>query len=155
MKAMLIIGAIITLLLLPASASADPGTIPLYHYGTDDGNLGKPTAFAGSWQGSNWLWRTVRDDKPGVALPYLAPGTWVRLTVVDIPAWAYTWPELVELIGNSTLAVVAGRPGKRWYGDAWKLTFERLAPLWVGKLYVEVQVVELEQRSRPRRPQGR
>ena len=134
---------VLTLLLLwCGKAEADPGTVPLFWYGGEsDGKLGAPTAFADSWTRPWWLWPTVRDDRLGIALVGYEPGTWVRVTVVGLPGWASSWPELWEVIGNSTIAVVADRPGAEWYADGWKFTFSRLAPLWVGVLDVEIEEV--------------
>lgn len=60
--------------------------------------------------------------------------------MVGLPAWAESWPELDRLIGRSTVAVVADRPGGQ-YADAWWITFWKLAPPWVGVLYVEIEEV--------------
>ena len=114
--------------------------IPLYHYGTvSDGNLHRPTAFATWWEPPANVPLTVRHDFAGVALSGWKPGAEVIITVVALEEWTETWPELDSVIGNSAIAVVADRPGEDWYGDAWRLTFSRLAPLWVGKLWVVVR----------------
>lgn len=132
--------AVVLALLWSATAAADPGPIPLFHYGVGDGNGYQPTAFAESWMRPGWVPDRVLRNWPGVALSGLPPGTRVKLTVVGLPKWAATWPELGSVIGNSTIAYVADRPGEKWYGDAWRLTFSRLAPLWVGRLEVEYEI---------------
>jgi len=80
--------------LMPLPASADPGVTPLFHYGVDDGKLGEPTAFAESWMRPLWVPAVVCKHWPGVAIAGLPPGTLVRMTVVGLPSWADSWPEL-------------------------------------------------------------
>jgi len=130
------IGLALALALLMAGQASADGPLPLYHYGVNDGHLGRPTAFADSWQRPVWVPDRVRDDWPGIALQDYPPGTRVRITVVAVPRWGRGW--LDHLVGRSTVAVVADRPGGD-YADAWWLTFGRLAPQWVGKLYVRVE----------------
>ena len=126
---------------LACRVSADTEHTVLFWYGSsDDGHLGRPTAFASWWVIPEDIPLVVRDDWPGVALRGYAPGTKVRITVVGVPEWGRGWLD-EQLIGNSTLAVVADRPGGP-YGDAWQWTFQQLAPLWVGKLYVKIEVAE-------------
>jgi len=134
--------AVVLAALLARRVEAASEHMPLFWYGSEgDGKLGAPTAFADRWDRPTWLWDTVRDDRPGVALAGYAPGTWVRITVISMPSWASSWPELEGVVGRSVVAVVADRPGASWYADAWPLTFRRLAPLWVGKLYVRIEVL--------------
>ena len=139
---LLVVGlALLALFLLVARADADPGAMPLYHYGIGDGHLGQQTAFAESWMRPAWVPDRVRRDWPGVALRGYPPGTAVRLTVVGLPEWADTWPGLSDaVVGCSTVAFVADRPGGP-YGDAWWGVFGELAPHWVGKVYVEIEVL--------------
>lgn len=130
----------LALVVVPVAAHADPGPtpIPLYYYGTEgDGHLGRETAFA-TWWSPPQVPLTVCPWWPGIALNGWPPGARVRITVVGLPRWAVSWPELASVIGNSTIAYVADRPGGE-YGDAWLATFQQLAPLWVGKLYVMVE----------------
>ena len=134
--------------ILPTVAYADPGTIPLFHYGTGDGNLHQPTAFAKSWMRPDWVPDRVLKDWPGIALAEYPPGTKVQITVVGLPKWAASWPELDNVIGRSTIAYIADRPGASWYGDAWGWTFNQLAPHWVGKLWVEVIAMDTQQPAR-------
>ncbi len=137
--------AVVVLMLLgPGIAVADPGPTPLFHYGIGDGHLYRPTAFAESWTRPDWVPDRVLRDWPGIALAGLAPGTRVRITVVGLPGWAASWPELDDVIGRSTIAYVSDRPGENWYGDAWPVTFLALTNgrLWVGKLYVKYEVWE-------------
>lgn len=129
--------ALVLSLLWPRQAGADPGAIPLYHYGVGDGNLGRPTAFAESWLRPSWVPARVLRHWPGIALREYPPGTVVRITVVGVPEWGKGWLD-DELKGKSTLAIVADRPGGA-YADAWWSTFGRLAPHWVGKLWVEIE----------------
>lgn len=134
--------AVVLLLLCPGWAGADPGPISLFFYGVGDGHLYQPTAFAESWMRPDWVPDRVLPDWPGIALAGLPPGTRVRVTVVGLPEWAESWPELDSVVGRSTIAYVADRPGEDWYGDAWWATFGQLAPHWVGKLYVEYEICE-------------
>jgi len=134
--------AVIMLLIWPPTVAADPGPTPLFHYGTKDRHHLRLTAFAESWTRPSWVPDRVLRNWPGVALSGLPPGTCVVITVVGLPEWAASWPELDSVIGNSTIAYVVDRPGEKWYGDAWELTFRRLAPLWVGKLYIKYEVCE-------------
>ncbi len=109
------------------------------------GHLGRETAFA-SWWDKPAIPLTVRDS----SLKGLAPGTWVRLTVMDLPSWA--WPGLrEEMIGKSVLAVVADRPGG-CDCDMWPETFRRLSGgrLWVGRLEVEVSLWSVRAGPSPR-----
>lgn len=81
---------------------------------------------------------------PGIALSSLPPGTAVRITVIGLPTWADTWPELDDIVGNTAVAFVADRPGEDWYADAWPVVFKALSGdrLWVGRLYVSIQLWE-------------
>jgi len=132
--------AFVLMFLLAQSAAADTEFTTLFWYGAEtDGHLGAPTAFADRWDRPTWLWRTVRDDRPGIALCGYEPGAAVRITVVGTPGWTKSWPELDGLAGRSTVAYVADRPGECWYADAWSWTFGRLAPLWIGRLFVKIE----------------
>ena len=133
------LAVVILTLLLVQSASADECTTLFWYGGGSDGHLGSATAFADRWDRPTWLWRKVRDDRLGIALCGYEPGAVVRITVITVPGWASTWPELDAVIGRSTIAYVADRPGECWYADAWLLTFGRLAPLFVGKLHVKIE----------------
>jgi len=129
-------------LIWPAPVMADDGIVSLYWYGADsDCHLGRETAFASWWEPPS-IPLLVRDDWHGVALNGLAPGAWVRITVVGVPEWGRGWLD-EKLIGNFTLAVVADRPGGE-YGDAWPATFSALTNgrLWIGKLQVKIEIVE-------------
>lgn len=141
-QSLCLIALVLCLLLILATARvrADPGEVPLYHYGIGDGKLGKPTAFAESWTRPLWVPSTVQRNWPGIALADLPPGTLVKITVVGLPNWADTWPELDALLGRMAFAYVADRPGGA-YADAWWEVFGCLAPHWVGVLYVEIMVV--------------
>jgi len=132
--------AVALLLLCPWMLEGSPGPTPLFHYGVGDGNEGRPTAFAESWARPGWVPDRVLRGWPGVALAGLPPGTCVVITVVGLPGWASSWPELDSVIGRSAIAYVVDRPGESWYADAWELTFARLAPLWVGRLEVEYAI---------------
>lgn len=134
--------ALALILLWQHGVGADPGSIPLFHYGVGDGHLYRPTAFAESWTRPDWVPARVLRDWPGIALAGLPPGTRVRITVVGLPGWAASWLELDSVIGHSTIAYVADRPGDDYYGDAWWWTFGQLAPHWVGKLYVKIEPEE-------------
>lgn len=138
---------IVTILFLLLSTlltrvGADPGIMPLFFYGVGDGKLGNPTAFAESWMRPSWVPPVVRKHWPGIAIADLPPGTKVKITVAGLPSWAKSWPELDEVIGNSTVAYVADRPGAGWYCDAWWGTFGRLAPHWVGRIEVRIEVID-------------
>jgi len=137
----------LALTLGPVYAGPPPTPIPLFNYGVgSDGNLHRPTAFATWWEPPANVPLTVRPDWPGVALSGWRPGAEVIITVVGVPEWGKGWLDKL-LIGNSTIAVVADRPGEDWYGDAWRLTFSRLAPLWVGRLWVKIEAVKSMQRT--------
>ena len=130
-------------IILPCQVSADMEYAVLFWYGCEaDGHLGRPTAFA-SWYEPPSIPLVVRADWPGIALHGYAPGTRVRITVVGLPEWTTSWPELSGIVGNSVTAYVADRPGGE-YGDAWPATFLALTNgrLWIGKLYVEIEVIE-------------
>jgi hypothetical protein len=135
--------AIALMLLWPALVVADDG-ITLYWYGDEsDGHLGRETAFASWYCPPTNVPLTVRADWLGIALNDFRPGAEMIITVVGMPAWARTWPELEEVIGNTVVAYVADRPGGE-YGDAWRATFSALTNgrLWIGKLYVEIEEVK-------------
>lgn len=138
----------LALVVVPVSVYANPGPIPipLYWYGTDDdGDLYRSTAFASWHEPPPNVPLTVRPDWRGVALNGWVPGARVRITVVNQPTWTATWHELDDVVGRSTIAYVADRPGGD-FGDAWPATFQELAPLWVGRLEVVVESAEREQR---------
>jgi len=145
---LILVLALVLALLWQHGAGADPGPIPLFHYGVGDGQLYQPTAFAESWTRPDWLPDRVLRNWPGIALAGLPPGTQVRITVVALPGWAESWPELDSVVGRSAVAYVADRPGDDWYGDAWWATFNQLAPGWVGKLWVEYEVLTFGERAR-------
>ena len=142
MSPMLLMLLMLLMLPTPLVVRADADTeIPLFHYGVGDGKLGAPTAFAESWKRPTWVPDKVKRDWPGVAIADLPPGTLVRITVVRLPSWADSWPELDGVIGRSTTAFVADRPGESRYADAWWGVFGRLAPHWVGVVYVRIEVI--------------
>ena len=145
---------LLLLVFLTGHAGADPGVMPLYFYGVGDGKLGEPTAFAESWMRPSWVPAVVCKHWPGVAISGLPPGTKVRMTVVGLPAWTGSWPELSELVGNTTVAYVADRPGRAWFADAWWRTFGELAPHWVGVVYVRIEVMEHDESSGRERMQA-
>lgn len=138
---------IVLLTMAAKETGADPGIMPLFHYGIGDGKLGAPTAFAESWMRPSWVPDVVRRDWPGVAISDLPPGTAVRMTVVGLPSWADTWPELNDVIGNTVVAFVADRPGEDWYCDAWWEVFGKLAPHWVGRVDVRIEVIDLHRQE--------
>ena len=131
---------VLVLCLFTITVNADTA-IPCYFYGTlGDGHLYRPTAFA-SWYFPPDIPLTVQPDFPGIALAGYAPGTLVKLTIVDLPDWA--WEELRnELIGRSVIAAVADRPGG-CVCDMWPQTFRLLSGnrLWIGLMYVTMQVI--------------
>jgi len=126
---------------LTKTVSAD-SMWPCYYYGTaEDGHEGSPTAFA-SWHSVPWwLPLEVKPNWFGVAAQGYAPGTIVRLTIVDLPEWA-SEKLRKALIGRSILAIVADRPGGD-YVDCWPRTFSRLTDgrMWVGLVYVAVREI--------------
>ena len=107
---------------------------------------GSPTS--AFWHGRTDLPATMRWDYPGVALGrrwrpiegYL--GKRVCLVVSGLPDWADDEMKKLWVGRRACGVVVDALPG--WGVDLWPAVFKKLAPLEVGVLMVDVEIVEGE-----------